>query len=388
MAWTDKPVKMVVPAPAGGTMDVVARIVAEQLSADIGQPVIVDNKPGAGGGIGVQAMNASPADGNTIMMTASNVLTEIPNVMKTGFDPIKDVKPVTAIARSYLVLISAPSVPAKDVKGLVAWVKSNPGKTSFASYSAGTVSHYAGMIMNQKAGLDMQHVPFAGSPPALQQVMAGQIPVMFDGMATTKPLAAGGKVQVYGIASKARSPQMPNVPTMAEQGYPEMDYSNWIGVIVSSGVPAATVDKINAALVKAAGAASTRPPAASVFCAAMASASRLRALSVTCKIWAAPGAWCKASRWWSVPAPRKYKASSVRAATCKCQVRVKKASARARSGTVSATLRKAATKEEAWVMARFSRKWRASPEISGHWPEAVVGSPRHQSPRLHRNPHS
>ncbi len=258
MAWTDKPVKMVVPAPAGGTMDVVARIVAEQLSADIGQPVIIDNKPGAGGGIGIQAMNAAPADGNTIMMTASNVLVEIPHVMKSGFDPLKDVKPVTAIARGYLVLIAAPSVPAKDAKSLVTWAKSNPGKVSFASYSAGTASHYAGMILNQKAGLDMQHVPFAGSPPALQQVMAGQIPVMFDGMATTKPLAAGGKVQVLGIASKTRSPQMPNVPTMAEQGYPEMDYSNWIGVIVSSGVPAATVEKINAALVKAAGAAKVK----------------------------------------------------------------------------------------------------------------------------------
>jgi tripartite-type tricarboxylate transporter receptor subunit TctC len=258
MAWTDKPVKMVVPAPAGGTMDVVARIVAEQLSADIGQPVIVDNKPGAGGGIGVQAMNAAPADGNTIMMTASNVLTEIPNVMKTGFDPLKDVKPVTAIARGYLVLITAPNVPAKDTRGLVAWVKANPGKTSFASYSAGTVSHYAGMILNQKGGLDMQHIPFAGSPPALQQVMGGQIPIMFDGMATTKPQAAAGKVQVLGIAAKARSPQMPNVPTMAEQGYPEMDYSNWIGVIVSGGVPAAMVDRINAALVKAASAAKVK----------------------------------------------------------------------------------------------------------------------------------
>ena len=252
MAWTDKPVKMVVPAPAGGTMDVVARIVAEQLSADIGQPVIVDNKPGAGGAIGVQALLAAPADGNAIMMTASNVLAEIPHVMKANFDPLKDVKPVTAIARAYMVLIGAPNLEAKDTKSLVAWVKANPGKVSFASYSAGTASHYAGMILNQKAGLDMQHVPFPGSPPALQQVMGGQIPLMFDGMATTKPLAAAGKVQVYGIASKARSPQMPNVPTMAEQGYPEMDYSNWVGVIVGANVPAPLVEKINAAIVKAA----------------------------------------------------------------------------------------------------------------------------------------
>lgn len=258
MAWTDKPVKMVVPAPAGGTMDVVARVVSDQLAAEIGQPVIVENKPGAGGVIGIQTMNSAPADGNTIMMTASNVLTEIPHVLKSSFDPLKDVKPVTAIARSTLVLIGAPTVPAKDIKALVAWVKANPGKTSFASYSSGSVSHYAGMILNQKAELDMQHVPFAGSPPALQQIMGGQIPIMFDGMATSKPLAAANKVQVYGVAAKSRSPHMPNVPTMAEQGYPEMDYSNWIGVIVAAGVPPAIVEKINAAIVKAVGAAKVR----------------------------------------------------------------------------------------------------------------------------------
>ena len=116
MAWTDKPVRMLVPAPAGGTMDVVARIVADQLAADIGQPVVVENKPGAGGAIAVQAMLAAPPDGHTIMMTASNILTEIPHVMKTALDPLKDVRPVTAIARATMVLVGAPNVPAKDVR--------------------------------------------------------------------------------------------------------------------------------------------------------------------------------------------------------------------------------------------------------------------------------
>ena len=257
-SWTDKPVRMVVPAPAGGTMDVVARIVADQLAADIGQPVVVDNKPGAGGAIAVQAMIAAPADGNTIMMTASNILTEIPHVMKTAFDPLKDVKPVTAIARASMVMIGAPAVPAKDLKGVIAWVKAHPGTVSFASYSAGTSSHYAGMILNQKAGLDMQHVPFAGSPPALAQVMGSQVPLMFDGMATAKKLIEAGKVQVYGVASKKRSPHLPNVPTLAEQGYPELDFSNWIGIIVASGVPTALVEKINAAVDKTAASAKVR----------------------------------------------------------------------------------------------------------------------------------
>lgn len=251
-AWGEKPVRLLVPAPAGGTMDVVARVVADQLATEIGQPVVVDNKPGAGGAIAVQAMNAAPADGNTIMMTASNILTEIPHVMKTSFDPLKDVKPVAAIARASMVLVGAPNLAPKDLKSLVELVRSQPGKFSFASYSTGTASHYAGMILNQKAGLDMQHVPFAGSPPALTQVMGGQIPIMFDGMVTSKTMIVGGKLHAYGVAAKVRSPHLPNVPTMAEQGYSDIDFSNWVGVIVSGNVPAATVDQIHAAVQKAA----------------------------------------------------------------------------------------------------------------------------------------
>jgi tripartite-type tricarboxylate transporter receptor subunit TctC len=254
LAWTDKPVKMLVPAPAGGTMDVVARILAEQLSADIGQPVIVDNKPGAGGAIAVQAMMAAAPDGQTIMVTASNILTEIPHVMKTAFDPLKDVRPVATIARAGMVLVGAPSLAANDLKDLAAYVKANPGKLSFASYSAGTSSHYAGMIFNQKAGLDLQHVPFAGSPPALTQVMGGQIAVMFDGIVTSMPQIKGGKLKPFGVAARTRSAHLPQVPTLAELGYPELDFSNWLGTVVASGVPADIVDKINAATLKAASA--------------------------------------------------------------------------------------------------------------------------------------
>lgn len=258
LAWTDKPVRMIVPAPAGGTMDVVARILAEQLSADIGQPVIVDNKPGAGGAIAVQAMVAAPADGQTIMVTASNILTEIPHVMKTGFDPLKDVRPVATVARAAIVLVSAPGLPATDIKGLINHARANPGKLSFASYSAGTSSHYAGMIFNQKAGLDLQHVPFPGSPPALVQVMGGQIAIMFDGLVTSLPQIKGGKLRAYGVAGTTRSAHLPDVPTFAELGLPDIDFSNWLGTVVASGVPAALVDKINAATLKTAAAPKVR----------------------------------------------------------------------------------------------------------------------------------
>ncbi len=248
MAWTDKPVKVLVPAPAGGNIDVIARLVADQLTADLGQPMVVDNRPGAGGAIAVQALRAAPADGQTVMVIASNVLTEIPHVLKGGFDPLKDVKPVGIVARGNLVMIAAPNVPAKDFKGFMAYAKKNPGSLGFASYSAGTISHYAGMILNQKAGLDLQHVPFQGSPPALAQVMGGQIPMMFDGYATSRNLIATGKVQGYAVAGKHRLSQLPEVPTLTELGYPDLDFSNWMGVIVSSSMPAELQEKIHKAV--------------------------------------------------------------------------------------------------------------------------------------------
>jgi tripartite-type tricarboxylate transporter receptor subunit TctC len=251
-AWTSKPVKVLVPAPPGGTADIVARVVAEALSAEIGQPVIVENKPGAGGAIAVEALKAAPPDGQTILIAASNILTEVPLVMKTSFDPVKDVKPVTMVGRANLVLVAASSVPATDVKGLVGYLKShNGGKGSFASYTAGTSSHYAGMIFAKKAGLDMTHVPFPGSPPALQNLMGGQVDIMFDGMATSLPQIKGGKLRAFGVASKTRSVHLPEVPTMAEQGYPEIEFSNWVGTVVSAKLPPALVDRINLATLKA-----------------------------------------------------------------------------------------------------------------------------------------
>jgi tripartite-type tricarboxylate transporter receptor subunit TctC len=234
MAWTSKPVRVLVPAPAGGTMDVMARVLAEQLAADLGQSVVVDNKPGGGGAIAINTMLAAPADGQTIMVTATNVLTEVPQVQKTPYDTMKDVRPLAAVGRSRMVLVGAPNLPAKDLKSLIAYAKANPGKLSFASYSAGTASHYAGAIMNQEAGMDLQHVPFAGSGPALAQVMGGQIPLMYDGMVTSLPMIRAGKLQAYAVASRNRSPLLPQVPTFAEQGYPDIDFSNWVGVIASA----------------------------------------------------------------------------------------------------------------------------------------------------------
>ena len=249
-AFTDKPVKLVVPAPPGGTIDVFARIISDQLALEIKQPVIVENRPGAGGSIGVKYMLSQPADGQTLMVTATNVLTEVPHVLKGGFDPMKDVKPVAEMARSVMLFIASPQFSAKNAKDAIAYAKAHPGQVSYASYSQGTASQYAGVILNSKAGLDMQHVPFPGSAPALAQVMGDQVPLMFDGSVTSKPLIAAGKVQLLAVAYKNRLPEYPNVPTMAELGYPDLNFSNWTGVFASAQTPPALLEKIHAVLAK------------------------------------------------------------------------------------------------------------------------------------------
>lgn len=249
-AYTDKPVKLVVPAPPGGTIDVFARIIGEQLSQEIKQPVIVENRPGAAGAVAIKYMLSQPADGQVLLVSVTNVLTEAPHVLKGGFDPLKDVTPIAEMARSYMLFIASPQFPANDAKEAIAYVKAHPGKVSVASYSPGTSSQYASAILNRKAGLDMQHVAFPGSAPALAQVMGNQIPLMFDGSVTSRPMISAGKVKLLAVAYKSRMPEYPNVPTMAELGYPDVSFSNWSGVFASSQTPPALLEKINATLNK------------------------------------------------------------------------------------------------------------------------------------------
>ncbi|MDO5626646.1 MAG: tripartite tricarboxylate transporter substrate binding protein [Pseudomonadota bacterium] len=255
LAFTDKPVRLIVPAPPGGTMDATARIISDLLAQELKQPVVVENRPGAGGAIAVKYLLSQPADGQALMVTASNILTEIPHVLRGGFDPLKDVKPVAFMSQSTMVLIAAPDFPAKDFKQAVAYARAHPGKLSYASYGPGTSSQYAGAILNQKAGLDLQHVPFAGSAPALSQVMGGQIPLMFDGAVTSRPLAQSGRVQMLGVAYKTRLPDFPNVPTLTELGFADINFSNWVGVIASSRMPPALAGQIHERLQKIAASA-------------------------------------------------------------------------------------------------------------------------------------
>jgi len=251
VAWTDKPVRLVVPAPPGGSSDVLARVVAEQLSAQIGQPVIVDNKPGGGGMIAVQAMLSAPADGQTLVVGPQSLMTEIPLVLKLSFDPLKEMKPVAEMARGSLVFVANPTLPASNLKELIAYAKANPGKLNYASYSPGTASHYAGLVLNQKAGIDLLHVPYKGSPPALTDVVSGEVQLMFDGMLTSLPLIKSGKIKAIAVTGSSRSALLPQVPTFAELGYPDVTFTNWLGAFASAKMTPELLAKINAEIGKA-----------------------------------------------------------------------------------------------------------------------------------------
>lgn len=250
-AWPDKPIRLIVPAPAGGGVDAAARALGERLSAALGQTITIDNKPGAAGIIGAAELLKSPHDGTSFMMNLSSFAAEVPHVVKMPFDPLAVVKPVVEIARFSLVLAANPQVPANDLAGFIAYVKANKGKVNFASYTAGTVSHTLGLELNRLAGLDMQHVPYKGSPPALVDLMGGQVQAMFDASSQVLPHAKAGKLKVFASTSAQRLSTFPNVPTFAELGYKDLTEESWIGLWTTPDVPAAVQEKMREATIKA-----------------------------------------------------------------------------------------------------------------------------------------
>jgi len=244
--------KVIVPAPAGGTTDIAARVIGQQMSVDIGRPVIVENRPGASGSIGLHAMLQAAPDGDTIVVGPNNLLVESPQVMKVPYDPLKDIVSIARVAKTSYVLVTGASYPAKDFQGLLAHLKSRKGKSSFANYGNGTTSHYSGLIFSDRADLGMQNVGYPGSPPALQDVIGGQVDIMFDGMATSLPLIKGGKLRIYAVSGKSRSGYFPDVPTMTELGYPEIQFQGQIRFYGSSKLPADVLAKLQAIVKKAA----------------------------------------------------------------------------------------------------------------------------------------
>jgi len=250
-AWPSKPIKWIVPFAAGGTTDILARTVAEKLSVALGQPVIVDNRPGAGGGLGADLTAKSPPDGYTIMGgTISTHAINASLYSNLPYDPVKDFTAITLIARVPNMLVINPDIPAKNVAELIKLMKANPGKYTFASSGNGTSQHLSGELFKSMAGVEMQHIPYKGSPPALQDVVGGQVSMTFDNITTALPLARSGKLRALAVTTAKRSSVAPDVPTLAESGLPGYEIGSWQGVFAPAGVPPAIVKRLNTEIVK------------------------------------------------------------------------------------------------------------------------------------------
>ena len=250
-AWPSKPIRYVVPFAAGGSTDIMGRTIAEKLSVALGQPVVVENKPGAGGGLGAAEVAKAAPDGYTIMGgTISTHAINASLYKDLPYDPVKDFVAITLIARVPNMLVVNNDVKAKDVAELIKLMKANPGKWNFASAGNGTSQHLSGELFKGMAGVEMQHIPYKGSPPALTDVMGGSVSMTFDNITTAWPLAKAGKLRALAVTTAKRSPVAPEVPTLAESGLPGYEVGSWQGVFAPAGVPPAIVARLNTEIVK------------------------------------------------------------------------------------------------------------------------------------------
>lgn len=246
--YPNKPLRIVVPFAAGGTLDNLGRLLAPKLQESLGQPVVIDPRGGGGTAIGTQIVQKAAPDGYTLLFVANSFLI-LPMVSKTPpWDVFKDFVPVSLVSRVSQVLVAHPSFEANSVKDLVAAAKAAPGKLDFASLGNGSSSHLAVEIFKSQAGIDMQHVPYKGLAPALQDVLAGQVKVFLSNMPDAIPHVRGGKLKGLGLADEKRAPQLPDVPTFAEQGYPGYLVYSWYGLMAPAGTPPAVSAKLHAAL--------------------------------------------------------------------------------------------------------------------------------------------
>lgn len=249
-AFPSKPLRVIAAGPAGATADLIARLVTEPLAKELGQTAIVEPKPGAAGAIAVHELLQAPRDGHTLLVGVNSLVSEIPHIVKLKIDMAASLKPIAELARGGLVLVGNPSFPANNLKELIAYVKANPGKVNVASYSPGTLSHVLGLILNKEAGLDLMHVGYKGSTPALTDVMGNHVPLMFDGIGTSLPLIKSGKIKAFAVSTPKRSPVLPNVPTFTELGYPKLEALGWMGLWCAPDVPAAVQARLREATLK------------------------------------------------------------------------------------------------------------------------------------------
>ena len=245
--YPNRPVKVIVPTPPGGPVDVVARLVANYLSPAIGQNVIVENRPGAGNTLGSRDAAQADPNGYTLLFSSASGLVFAPILQKNaGYDPITSFNPIATVAASSSILVVHPAFPARSVQELVAYAKANPGKMNFSSGGIGVLPHLVGEMFKAKAEIDIMHVPYRGGGPSINDVVAGQIQMTFEGAGVLLPLIQAGKLRALAVTSPQRIPELPDVPTMIESGYPDFVSTSWTGLLAPAMTPDEVIGKLNA----------------------------------------------------------------------------------------------------------------------------------------------
>jgi tripartite-type tricarboxylate transporter receptor subunit TctC len=248
-SFPTKPITLIVPYPPGGATDILARIMSRGLSAQLGQPVVVENKAGAGTAIGAQALAQSTPDGHTLLISGNTTFT-INAALKARlpYDPVNGFTPIGILGQGPLVMLASNSVTVKTAQEVVAMAKAQPGKHGFGSFGIGTSAHFAGEMLKVMAGAPLTHVPYKGSAPAMADLIGGQIPFTFDTTIAAGPQLAAGKVKAIAVTSKKRSAAMPNVPTFAESGYPDYELDIWIAIVAPKAIPSTVEQRLAKAM--------------------------------------------------------------------------------------------------------------------------------------------
>ena len=249
--WPTKPIRMIIAFPPGGPTDLVSRVLAQRLSEQLGQQVIVDNKPGAGGNIAAELSAKAAPDGYTVFYNTSAIVIGPALYGKVNYDPLKDFAPVALTASVPLVLVVNPQLPSRSVKEFLDLAKSRAGALNYSSSGTGTITHLASAMMSTQMGLQTQHIPYKGSAPGLVDLVAGQTQFMIDTMNTVLPYARDNRLRGLAVTGSKRSALMPELPTLAESGMPGFEAAAWQGIVVPTGTPADIIQKLNAEVNKA-----------------------------------------------------------------------------------------------------------------------------------------
>ena len=249
--YPNKPIRLVIPQAPGGGSDTIGRFIAQKLGDSLGQPVVVDNKPGAAGMLGAELVKQAPADGYTLLLGAIDTITAPLVSRRAPFDGVKDFAPVTQLAQSPNVWLSGPGFDGKTLQELVAKAKANPNKLDYASSGVGGMQHLAGEMLNRMSSIELAHVPYKGGPPAFTDVVGGRVPLMVSGLQGALPQIRSGKVLGLAVTGKKRSPALPDVPTVSEAlGLPDYEAMNWQGLLFPAGTPQPIVERVASEVIK------------------------------------------------------------------------------------------------------------------------------------------